>query len=245
MSDDDYAHLDAAYVLGALPPQERRDYERHLEGCDACSRAVREIAGLPGLLSRLDAEEVAGLDDREPMPASLLPALLTEVRRRGRRRRLVLVATSGVAAAALVVAGLVLGVAGRPAATVAGPPASSPSASAPSATSSSTARPAVARPMTPLGQYLLAADLRVRGVAWGTRLSVTCRYLTSPPKDLGPLDYALVVRTRGGGEEQVGSWRGVPGKEITFAAATRSRPQDITGVEVRTMSGHPLLRARL
>lgn len=240
MSDDEYAHLDAAYVLGALPPQERRDFERHLEGCDACSRAVREVAGLPGLLSRLDAEEVAGLDDREPMPASLLPELLTEVRRHGRRRRLVLVATSGMAAAALVVTGLVLGVAGRPAATVAGPPASSPAA-----TSSSTARPALARPMTPLGQYLLAADLRVRGVAWGTRLSVTCRYLTDPPKDLGPLDYALVVRTRGGGEEQVGSWRGVPGKEITFAAATRSRPQDITGVEVRTMSGHPLLRARL
>ena len=77
--------------------------------------------------------------------------------------------------------------------------------------------------MTPLGQYQLAADLQVRGVAWGTRLDVTCRYLSHPPKDLGPLDYVLVVRTRAGGEEQVGTWRGVPGKQITFAAATRSR----------------------
>ncbi len=240
MSGDEYADVDAAYVLGSLPPQERRDYERHLEGCDACSRAVREIAGLPGLLSRLDAEEVAGFDDPEPMPVTLLPALLTEVRRRGRRRRLVLLATSGVAAAALLVAGSVLGVAGRPDATVARPPATSTPA-----TKSSTGGLAGARAMTPLGQYQLAADLQLRGVAWGTRLDVTCRYLSRPPEGLGPLDYVLVVRTRAGGEEQVGTWRGVPGRQITFAAATRWRTQDIVGVEVRTMAGRPLLRAQL
>ena len=224
---------------GALSPAERRDFERHLDGLRRVPRAVRELAGLPGLLSRLDAEEVAGLDDREPMPASLLPELLTEVRRHGRRRRLVLIATSGrlrqrgrrrAGARRRRPAhrhrGRSAGVLARSDLVLDGPARRRP------ADDPARAVPAGSRPPA-------------SGVAWGTRLSVTCRYLTNPPKDRGPLDYALVVRTRSGGEEQVGSWRAVPGKQITFAAATRSRPQDIVGVEVRTMSGHPLLRARL
>ena len=49
-----FAHDDAAYVLGALSPAERLEFERHLGRCDDCTRAVRELAGLPGLLGRVD-----------------------------------------------------------------------------------------------------------------------------------------------------------------------------------------------
>lgn len=51
----EYAHSDASYVLGALSPAERTDYERHLTTCPECREAVAEIAVLPGLLARLDA----------------------------------------------------------------------------------------------------------------------------------------------------------------------------------------------
>ena len=36
---DRYAEWDAAYVLGALSPSDRRTYERHLAECAACRAA--------------------------------------------------------------------------------------------------------------------------------------------------------------------------------------------------------------
>ena len=42
---DRFATWDAAYVLGALSPAERREYEEHLAGCPACQAAVSELAG--------------------------------------------------------------------------------------------------------------------------------------------------------------------------------------------------------
>ena len=37
---DEYVQWDAAYVLGALSPAERREYEEHLAGCPACQAAI-------------------------------------------------------------------------------------------------------------------------------------------------------------------------------------------------------------
>lgn len=42
------------YVLGALSPSEREDYERHLAGCAECRQEVADLAELPMLLGRLD-----------------------------------------------------------------------------------------------------------------------------------------------------------------------------------------------
>lgn len=53
---DRYAHWDAAYVLGALGPAERREYAAHLTACEACRTAVAEIAALPGLLASVPAD---------------------------------------------------------------------------------------------------------------------------------------------------------------------------------------------
>ena len=41
---DEFAEWDAAYVLGALSPSDRRAYERHLAECDACRAAVADLA---------------------------------------------------------------------------------------------------------------------------------------------------------------------------------------------------------
>jgi hypothetical protein len=90
----------AAYVLGALPADERREFEAHLETCDRCTRAVRELAGIPGLLARVSP---ADLVDTAPLPDTLLPRVLAGVRRRRRRRRFGALAA---AAAVLVAVGV-------------------------------------------------------------------------------------------------------------------------------------------
>ncbi|HKH08625.1 MAG TPA: zf-HC2 domain-containing protein, partial [Agromyces sp.] len=48
-----FAEWDSAYVLGALSPVERREYEEHVAGCDECRRSIAELAPIPGLLARL------------------------------------------------------------------------------------------------------------------------------------------------------------------------------------------------
>ncbi len=95
-----FAHDAAAYVLGALSPAERLEFERHLGGCDDCTRAIRELAGLPGLLGRVEPSVLEHPVVDEPVPDTLLPTLSRQVR--GARRRRTLIA-AGVAAAAVAV----------------------------------------------------------------------------------------------------------------------------------------------
>ena len=53
-----WRHEAAAYVLGALTPGDRRRYEAHLRSCPACrGEGVAGLAGLPGLLRRLSAQQ--------------------------------------------------------------------------------------------------------------------------------------------------------------------------------------------
>ncbi len=230
MIGDEHAHLDAAYVLGALSPSERQEFERHLVTCTGCARSVRELAGLPGLLSRIDEREVAGLGDQPPVPATVLPAVLAEAAHRRHRRRVLSMA--GALAAAAVVAVLTLTVGGR---------LTGPDTGVAQPGTHTTVRPAATTAMTQIGQYQLSADLGLRNVDWGTRMSITCTYRgTSSGGD--PPAYALVVRTRSGQEEQVATWRAVPGRATTIDAATAKPLGEIARVEVRTAQGQPLLR---
>lgn len=232
MSRDPYGHFDAAYVLGALSAGERQEFERHLADCDRCRRAVADVAGLPGLLSRLDPADlerdparVEGVDD--PLPDTLLPRLLAEVSRESRRRRTRVFALSAAAAAAVAAVSV-----GVTAGVVGGQSPSSP-----------TAVNVAAQPMTQLGQTQLTARVAMEPVAWGTRLSITCRYQTQGYTDAAALpDYSLVVRTRDGAEQQVATWRAVAGTPTTVTAATAARASQIASVEVRTTKGKPVLR---
>lgn len=92
---DPFAHLDAAYVLGALSPEDRAAFEQHLTGCRSCADAVGQVAGLPGLLAQVDPAQL----DTGTEPADPLPKLLDEVRR-SRRRRLAGTVSAGVVALA-------------------------------------------------------------------------------------------------------------------------------------------------
>lgn len=223
----EFAHLDAAYVLGSLAPEERLAFERHLTGCASCSAAVRDFAGLPGLLAQVSPEVVESPQEPEPVPDTLLPALVREVHRTQHRRRW----TVGLAAAVAVVA---LG-----AGTVAVVAVTGDDSQAPSAT------PTIAAPheMAQVDQTGVLGQLSLTSVAWGTRLDLTCSYEepVGGYHGVAPLTYAMVVRTRDGGTEQVATWKGLPGKTMHLTGATALTADQIQSVEVLTAGGQPVL----
>jgi hypothetical protein len=225
-----YATWDGAYVLGSLSSADRRDFETHLAGCDDCSRAVRDLAGLPGLLGRLDPE-VFDEGEPEPAPDTLLPRLV-EAMHRGQRRRTWFTAGLAAAAAVVVTAGGALVLEQESSQT---PVATKPPASAATAT---------ALPMTQVGTDPMTASVSLTPVAWGTRVDMTCSY----PRILGDYEggaYALVVHTFGGRNERIATWRGLPGRTMNLTAATVSRTSQIRSVEVTRLDGSPVLRLAL
>lgn len=238
-----YASWDGSYVLGALSPADRHEFEGHLEDCPACAAAVRSLAGLPGLMARVDEKELTDPPSHEPVPDTLLPSLVREVRRQRRRRTWVV---AGLAAASVVtVTGAAVTVGGLVREEA---PAVHPGG----ATGSSSPAPAdAARAMQTIGDAPVAGWLSVESVAWGTRLSLECTYeergdYSAPGADDYDYDYdyVMVVRTRDGDEQQVATWHSVPGRPIHLEAATATERSDIASVEVRDGSGRAVLRLR-
>jgi anti-sigma-K factor RskA len=88
------------YVLGALEPAERADFEEHLAGCERCQAEVAELRGLPELL-----EQAAPPVE---VPPSLRERTFAAVERAAaqqrRRQRLRLALTAAAACLVLVVA---------------------------------------------------------------------------------------------------------------------------------------------
>jgi hypothetical protein len=229
MSDCGHEHEDGAYVLGALSPEDRVAFERHLSGCEECARSVRELAGLPGLLARVPVEIVDPDEEPLPVPETLLPALVRQVRQRQRRRTWI---TGGLVAAAAAVAVGAVGVA------TAGNDDAPPSA-APPATSATTA---AAVQLHPLGQEPISGWLSLTPVGWGTRLDLTCSYAEEGDAyhDHAPPTYTMFVIHSDGTTEQVASWNALPGKTMHLEAATSAKSGDIADVEVRA-DGTPVL----
>lgn len=230
----EFAHLDGSYVLGALSPAERLEFEHHLGRCEDCSRAVRELAGIPGLLAQVelsDIEEASGA----PVPPSLLPSLVREARFAERRRSAVVASVAASVAAAVV--GVLAVATGLPGGRE--PVAGHSSSAATSATSAAPGRPMEAVRATPV-----RADVLLAGVAWGTRLDMTCSYGEGEDDYQGSpgAEYALVVRTRDGRTEQVATWKGLPGRTMRVSGATATDRADIQRVELRTADGLVVLQ---
>ena len=233
-----FAHLDGAYVLGSLAPAERLDFEAHLPGCAECSRGVRELAGLPGLLAQVDVADLEVRTPDAPLPPTLLPALVREVRGE-QRRRSVLTAAVAAAVAAVFVSALAIGGAFD---------RSTPATSAASPTPSVTRSAPVGQAMQPVGSVPVKAAVALTGVAWGTKLDLTCSYPEGDgdADDTGysgpvPSAYALVVHTRSGAVEQVATWKGLPGRTMRLTGATATGRTDITSVDIRTSDGRVVL----
>ena len=234
----DFSHHDAAYVLGALSPEDRLAFERHLPGCASCRRAVQELAGMPGLLAQVSSEVVLSPPDDTPVPDTLLPRLDREVRRSEARRSWL---TMGVAAAVVVLITAFGAVAIAGLFDDDGPPAAGPTSDS---SPSSSEPPLDSQAMQQVGQDVLNATVSMKSVAWGTKLDLTCSY-EPPEHEYGESPpswtYALLVRT-GDGWEQVGTWTALPGKTMSFAAGTAALRDDISEVEVRAPDGTAVLR---
>jgi hypothetical protein len=234
-----HAHDDAAYVLGALSPAERLDFERHLDSCDDCSRSVRSFAGMPGLLDLVDPGVLEDPPVDTPLPATLLPSLTGAVEVRSRRR--VLVVAGLAAAAAAVVALAVPAVLDRADTPVSGPGTST---SSPQSPASPDGGEVETHEMAPLGDVPVKASLGLEQVTWGTRMLLTCTYDKDAVEVELPeqVDYLLFVTASDGRSEQVGSWTSLSGATMEVPAATSVPRDDIASVEVRTTSGRVVLR---
>lgn len=224
-----YEMWDGSYLLGSLSPAERREFEAHLDGCESCSRAVRDLAGLPGLLTRI-GPEVFEQSEPDPVPETLLPRLSRAVRRQQSRRTWL---TAGIAAAAAA------------AVTVGGAVALDRPATAPTAVQTPAAVvTASPKPMKQLGNDPMTANVSLTPVAWGTRLDLTCSY----PRNAFAYEsgaYALVVHTSDGRTERVATWNGLPGRSMQVSGATAARAADISSVVVTHADGTPVARLHL
>ena len=212
MSSDPFATSAGPYVLGALSPADRSEFVQHLEACAGCRARVDDLAGLPGLLARVDPDELGQADEAPALPTSLLPTLMAAVDRRDRRRRWM--ATTLLAVAACAVLFAVVGGVNRST-----PP--TPLAM----------RPLLTRPLT--------ASVGVTSVPWGTRIGLRCSYTAADGERRG---YILVVLGKDGHRESVGTWAADPGSQVTLTAATSLRADQIAAVEVQAPDGTALLR---
>lgn len=237
MSDCDLAHSDAAYVLGALSPADRLEFERHLPGCERCRRSVAELAGLPGLLGRVPREQVEAPLPFEPLPETVLPALVAAVRRE-QRRKAVFVTVGTAAAVAIVALGATVLQAARD-------DGREPSA-VPTATTS-TSTPAPAQAMDVVVDYGVRAEVSLTQVKWGTKVGIDCHYeeREDGSDSTHAYRYNLVVYTRNGKPDQVSSWRAKPGETYVDESITAAKLERIARVEVQSSHGQTILRLTL
>jgi hypothetical protein len=231
MSDPDHAHFaewDAAYVLGALSPSDRKAFEAHLEECALCRAAVAEVVPVVGLLSRVDAERARSMrDDPATAPIRPEPALRDALVRRGaaarRRRRLrwgVLALAAVVVVAAAIAVPLSLSRPLEHVQTVA---------------------------MEDVAGVPLEATIGLDQVGWGTRIDLDCAYGgggSGAPEEGWP--YVLVVTGADGAASVVSSWRAKPDTTARLSAGTALDVADIRSIEIQSMAtGAVLMRAEI
>ena len=219
--ENDLAEWDAAYVLGALSPEDRRTYENYLAANPARAAELTGLAGMPGILDALSRDEAVALTDLagappvEAGPDNVASLAQAAAKRQQRSRRTVL-AVAVAAAAAFVIAGGVVG------ATV------FPRSSVPVET-------VAMQPMQPGSRDGLTAQLAVTEKKWGTELNWACKYTKDWARDVE--SYDIVVTTNDGAQTAVGSWKPA-GDEATGLVGGHEHP-DVADPNRR----HPGVRA--
>jgi hypothetical protein len=234
---DPFAMWDAAYLLGSLDAEERRQYEAHLSTCAECRESVAELTGMPALLALLDPDEVAALDEASPElpppPPELLDSLLAKVSWRDRRRRRLSWTMAAAAAAAAVVIAVLVGI----------HPGSSVPSAAPPPTSASVLT------MTRVAPNSINAAISLISQGSGTRIEMTCTYpkesADSVRHDNDVDKLAMVVVGRDGSHAQLTTWMAPPGVTVRPVGSTPMRMDQIAAVQIVSDDGDVLLQRNL
>jgi len=125
-----------------------------------CGSPVGELSCMPAVLSQLDRDELAAIDDRsgaDPLlPDELLRSLLAKVS--WRRRSGIATWTAGAAAAAVLAIGVLVGAAGHSPTSVPTPPQAS----------------VAVQPIAQVGTNMLASTVSLSSQQWGTFISMNC-----------------------------------------------------------------------
>ena len=223
---DSFSLWDAAYVLGALSPAERREFEEHLAGCARCQRSVAELAGLPGLLAQVSPEDAALLAAQaqpadEEAPATLMPRVVGA--QRTRRRRFVAAVAGAAAALILIVGGVATGLL----------PFGQPD---PALLAFSQVRPTA---MTAIVEVVPADE--------GTDFRVECQYgeANEPTSGGAHETYEIWIVDRLGTAVEAKSWTARPDRVMRPQAHSNWKMPRISAVEIRSSDGETLLRADL
>ncbi|MFZ0902427.1 MAG: zf-HC2 domain-containing protein [Mycobacterium sp.] len=229
--DHDYATWDAAYVLGSLSPADRREYEAHLRVCPSCREAVAELSGMPALLSKLDSDTVAAINNGDLItaaPPNLLPSMLSAVRQRRRRSRM-MTWSSGAVAAVLLAIGVFVSI---PSLTGHSPTSAPPQASV------------AALQMDQVGTKALASTVSLSSQNWGTVIDLRCVCLAPVYAHHDRL--AMVVVNRDGTRTQLATWVADPGHTATPAGSISTPRNQIAAVQVVSAdNGNVLLERSL
>ncbi|HLV57769.1 MAG TPA: zf-HC2 domain-containing protein [Natronosporangium sp.] len=211
---------DGAYVLGALCPTERAEFEQHLANCGSCASAVRLLAPLPGLLGRVDpvvAEQ--GLPGASRLPR-LIDAMVAARRRQSRLTRLKVAAVA--LAAALLAGGGTMVLQG------------SDDPAPPVATGTQVEEMVAAVDWVPV-----AAQLRIAEEDTGTTIAMDCRYQNGYAGQRQA--FRLVAVGTDGSDDPLGSWLARPGDHVTMTGLTRFTGTELARVELRDAAGTVLL----
>lgn len=236
---DKYREWDAAYVLGSLSTDDRREYERHLTNCSACTSAVAELAGMPGFLMKIDAN-TAGALVSEPeggnvfaLPLEPIQSLARAAIKRKASLRRRMIASMAAAASVVMVIGLLVG--------------SNLHSSENSLGSQSTVFAAGTKvSMVAMEKNAMLVDMRVTKKKWGTQFSWNCTYANESVTGNVPESYDLVVTDALGHATTVASWSQAGSSAKGLVASTGIPLASIKTVEVRYSDTHaPVVRGEI
>jgi hypothetical protein len=213
---DPFRYDDAAYVLGALSPDEHAAFEAHLETCDECRLRVAEARAATDLLTGLTVTDAA---DPGPVPDTLLPGLLRAARRERSRGRWITGSLGAVAAACITALVVVLWPGG-----------------------SDTAAPPPALAFTQVQPVPVTATATLVAKPWGTEIELNCRYAEGIEESH---PYRLVVFDTHNHRYDAGSWMLGPGGPIEFTTGTSLRAADISRMQITLADGSPILQLKL
>ena len=218
-NEDKFRDWDAAYVLGSLSTDERREFEKHLANCKTCTSAVAELAGMPGFLMKIDADTAVKLGqtpEREnvlALPLEPIQKLARAAIKRKTQLRRRMAAGMAVAAAFVMVIGLLTG---------------------------------TKISMIPMETNAMTVDMQVTKKRWGSQFSWNCVYGNDAASSKTPQSYDLVVTDASGVTTTLATWSQVGTSAKGLVASTGIPLANIKTVEVRYSDTHaPVVRGEI